>query len=71
MATKVGDRIKVESEKAGRPAREGVILEVIEATWGTQYRVRWDDGHESTILPHGGTVTVTHPEKPAAAEAKP
>lgn len=62
MAAQVGDRIKVDSEKAGVPAREGEILEVIEASYGTRYRVRWDDGHESVVQPHGGTVTVSHPQ---------
>ncbi len=28
MAAQVGDRIKVDSEKAGVPAREGEILEI-------------------------------------------
>lgn len=60
MAAQVGDRIKVDSEKAGVPAREGEILEIIEASYGTRYRVRWDDGHESVVQPHGGTVTVSH-----------
>ena len=48
MVTRTGDRIIVESEKVGQPAREGEILEVVEASYGTRYRVRWDDGHEST-----------------------
>jgi hypothetical protein len=55
MSTQVGDRIVVESEKVGQAAREGVILEVIEAPYGIRYRVRWDDGHESTIRPSAGS----------------
>ena len=31
MTTKAHDRIVVESEKVGRPVREGEILEIIEA----------------------------------------
>ena len=31
MIAKVGDRIVIESQKVGTPAREGDILEVIEA----------------------------------------
>jgi len=54
------DRIVVDSDKAGQPAREGEILEVIEAEYGTRYRVAWDDGHESTIRPAGGTAHVVH-----------
>ena len=48
MAVKQRDRIVIDSDKAGTPAREGEILEVIEADYGTRYRVAWDDGHEST-----------------------
>ena len=39
MVGKTRDRIVVESEKVGKPAREGDILEVIEASYGTRYRV--------------------------------
>ena len=44
MATRTRDRIIVESQKVGLPAREGEILEIIEASYGTRYRVAWDDG---------------------------
>lgn len=55
MTARVGDRIVVESEKVGQPAREGAILEIIEASYGVRYRVLWDDGHESTIRPSAGS----------------
>jgi hypothetical protein len=58
MVAKVGDRIVVESEKVGQPDREGTILEVLEASYGTRYRVRWDDGHESTIRPSAGSARI-------------
>lgn len=61
MVAKVGDRLVVESERVGQPAREGTILEVIEATYGTRYRVRWDDGHESTIRPSAGSARTESP----------
>lgn len=54
-ATK-GDRISVDSHKAGEPPRQGTILEIIERDYGTSYRVAWDDGHESTFRPTAGTV---------------
>jgi hypothetical protein len=54
----VGDRIVIDSDKAGTPARSGEVLEVIEHDYGTSYRVRWDDGHESTVRPTPGTVSV-------------
>lgn len=58
MPAKTHDRIVVESEKVGRPAREGEILEVIEASYGVQYRVAWDDGHESTFHPSAGSAHI-------------
>lgn len=52
----VGDRITVDSQKAGEPPRQGTILEMIEREYGTSYRVAWDDGHESTFRPTAGSV---------------
>ena len=67
MVARVGDRIIVESEKVGQAAREGVILEVIEASYGIRYRVRWDDGHESTIRPSAGSArTIEQPAQPTS-----
>ena len=40
MDAQVGDRIVVESERVGQRDREGEILEVIPASYGTRYRVR-------------------------------
>lgn len=70
MTARAHDRIVVESEKVGQPAREGEILEVIEASYGTRYRVAWDDGHESTIRPSAGSATVI-PAGKAAQTAGP
>lgn len=58
MDAKVGDRIVVESERNGTPARDGEILEVIEHDPRTEYRVRWDDGHESSIRPAAGSYRI-------------
>ncbi len=58
MTGHVGDRIVVESEKVGRAPREGTVLQVIEASYGTRYRVLWDDGHESTFRPSAGSATI-------------
>ena len=70
MATEnVGDRIMVDSQKAGEPPRTGTILEVVEHDYGTSYRVAWDDGHESTFRPTAGTVhTVEATEAVTEAE---
>ena len=58
MEGKVGDRVLVESERAGRSAREGEILEVQGGALDVHYRVRWSDGHESTLFPSAGSVTI-------------
>ena len=65
MNAKVGDRIMVATEKVGQPAREGEILEVIDHESGTEFRVRWDDGHESAIRPHGGNARIVKRSKAA------
>ncbi len=62
MTALAGDRIIVESEKMGQKPREGEILEVIEASYGTRYRVLWDDGHESTFRPAAGSARIVRPE---------
>jgi len=67
MTARVGDRIVVESEKVGQAAREGEILEVIEASYGIRYRVRWDDGHESTIRPSAGSARTVGGPAPKSA----
>jgi hypothetical protein len=58
MEAKTGDRILVESEQVGQPAREGEVLEVIEGEVGVRYRVRWADGRESVFTPSGGSTQV-------------
>lgn len=47
MKAKVGDRIVLEGNKVGHPAREGEIVEVS----GEHVRVRWGDGHETVLFP--------------------
>jgi hypothetical protein len=58
MTGNVGDRIVIESEKVGQRPREGEILEVVDSPLGTRYLVRWDDGHESTFRPTGGSARI-------------
>ena len=55
MIGKPGDRIVLESEKVGKAVREGEILEVLESPSGVNYRIRWDDGHESEFRPSAGS----------------
>lgn len=67
MQARIGDRIAIESERVGQAERAGVILEVIEASYGTRFRVRWDDGRESTIRPAAGSARIIAASPPATA----
>ncbi len=61
-----GDRIVVESERVGTPAREGEILEVTESAFGRSYEVRWDDGRVSGFRPAAGSARIIRAAKPEA-----
>lgn len=50
MRGHVGDEIVVESGVVGGPKRAGEVLEV-HPDPPERYVVRWDDGHETLILP--------------------
>jgi hypothetical protein len=63
MELKAGDRVKVESESTERPARTGVIEEVLQAAPAPRYRIRWDDGHESIYTPAAGSLGRAEPAK--------
>jgi hypothetical protein len=56
MQARVGDRVEVESESTDRPARTGVIEEVVREAPSPRYRIRWDDGHESIYTPAAGAL---------------
>jgi hypothetical protein len=64
MTANVGDRIVVESQKVGTAAREGKILEVLESTVGVNYRVQWDDGHETDFRPAAGSARINPARTP-------
>jgi Domain of unknown function (DUF1918) len=64
MTGKIGDRIIVESETVGTPAREGEIIEVIEGEVGVRYRVRWSDGAETVLSPAGGSAHIVSDASP-------
>ncbi len=53
-----GDRVSVESERVGQSAREGEILEVLGSEAVLHYRVRWDNGHETTFFPSAGSLRI-------------
>lgn len=67
MDAKPGDRIIVGSQKVGSPARTGEILEVHDSPTGPRFTVRWDDGHETTLWPHAGSVTIVPRREPQPA----
>lgn len=63
MKADAGDRIIVETERLTRGVRTGVIEEVLQEQ-PPRFRVRWDDGHISTMTPAAGAATI---EKQQAA----
>ncbi|HYO44471.1 MAG TPA: DUF1918 domain-containing protein [Candidatus Limnocylindrales bacterium] len=68
MQANVGDRIVLESERVGQHDRSGSILEVTESPFGPNFRVRWDDGHETEIRPKAGSARIiAAPAREAAA----
>ena len=56
MQLTVGTHVVVESESTERPARTGVIEEVLREAPAARYRIRWDDGHESIYTPAAGAL---------------
>jgi hypothetical protein len=66
MKFKSGDRVQVESESTERPARTGVVEEVVHGTSHPRYRIRWDDGHESIYTPAAGALRAIERELEAS-----
>jgi hypothetical protein len=67
MRGSVGDTIVVESERVDRPARTGVIEEVLQDE-PPRYQVRWEDGHTSIFSPSAGAARIER-QKPQKARA--
>jgi len=65
MQAQVDDRLVVHGAHG---SRIGVILELLDGAGPARYRVRWSDGHESTISP-GPDATVEHDDE-ADAQAE-
>ena len=58
MAGKAGDRVTLDSERVGMPAREGEIVETVQRGDATRYRIRWSDGRETTVSSTTGSLRV-------------
>lgn len=58
MEASPGDRIIVESEQVGAPARQGEVVEVLRGSSGLRLRVRWNDGRETLYTPSVGSARV-------------
>jgi translation initiation factor IF-1 len=58
MQVKEGDIIEVETERTGQAQRQGTVLEILEETPNPTYKIRWEDGHESVLMPAAGAVRV-------------
>jgi hypothetical protein len=56
MTLRVGDRVQQQARSTTRPAREGVIREVVHSDPSPRYRISWDDGHESVCAPTDGSL---------------
>lgn len=56
MAFSPGDHVVAESESTERPARRGVIEEVVRGDPHPRYRICWEDGHESIYTPADGAL---------------
>jgi CBS domain-containing protein len=79
MHASVGDRIVIQTECVGRPARTGTVAEVLGGPDCEHYRVRWDDGHETLLYPGpdtrvvegAGRIPEQRPRSPEAAPPAP
>jgi hypothetical protein len=65
MAFAVGAAVMTQAKSTTRAARTGVIEEVLRGDPSPRYRIRWDDGHESTVSPASGTLQ-PKPRRPRA-----
>jgi hypothetical protein len=75
FTAEVGDRVAVESHRLRGGRRTGEIVEVLGSPEHEYYRVRWEDGHESSFHPGNDAVLLTRGRRrrsqgrPAPAEA--
>jgi hypothetical protein len=65
MAFTIGAAVMAQAKSTSRGPRTGVIEEVLRGDPTPRYRIRWDDGHESTVTPQSGTLQ-RQPHRPRA-----
>jgi hypothetical protein len=63
MTVHVGDKVLIESERAGQQGRSGVVEEIL-SEQPQRLRVRWDDGRESIFVPAAGVARIAPKAKP-------
>ena len=56
MAFTVGDRVEQQAQSTQRPARAGVVEEVVREDPAPRYRIRWNHGRESIYAPAAGAL---------------
>ena len=54
----VGDRVLIESERAGQTGRSGVVEDVL-SEQPQRLRVRWDDGRTTIFAPSAGVARIS------------
>jgi hypothetical protein len=62
MIGNVGDTIVIESERADRTGRRGVIEDVFEEP--PRCQLRWEDGHTSILAPSAGSARIEQKKRP-------
>ena len=67
MALAVGTAVLAQATSTTRAPRTGVVEEVLRGDPSPRYRIRWDDGHESTITPSNGTLQ-RQPSRPRSKQ---
>ena len=70
MNLQVGDRVEQQARSTERPARAGVIREVVHGDPSPRYRIQWDDGRESVYAPASGSLNRLGRAKKPRARAK-
>jgi hypothetical protein len=68
MDAQIGDRITIDSNRVGGGRRRGEIVDIIAGTAGLHYRVRWDDGRETTFFPSSDATV--EPAEPGGRRAR-